>query len=748
MNFTKYLKYTIGITWVILLVVLISITVVEKLYDAEFAHEQLYSSSWFLFTWCAFTFMSCVYIMRRKLYRRRTALMLHFSLVVILLGALCTWCFSESGRIKLSMEQSTDQFTGDDDNVYKLPFTITLKDFKIEYYKGTSTPMDFISTVNVKHHDGSDVEEGVISMNNIYSCDNYRFYQTGYDEENTILSVSHDPYGITITYTGYVLLLISMIMYLVSKKSRFRLLLGKTVAKGSTFVVMAFMMMYGTNVSAAERTMPEVLPQEVASSFGDMYIFYNERVCPMQTFAREFTRKIYGKDTYRGLTAEQVLTGWIFYYDSWKREPIFKIKSSAVRDLMGIDGDYASIENYFTSQNIYCLEDNLNKIRHGEDVPDKRGFIEADEKFVIVSQVATGAAIKIFPHLMPDSNGLKWYSQVEKLPEDFDHKEWVFVRKSMDYLSEQAMMGSWDDAKHIIGKIKEYQEKKAGDMLPSESKIKAEKLYNSIEYTSFLAMSVLFVAIVVLVLLCRNIIKNNTGSKKVSIVTDIITLIAWLYLTMLMYLRYLISDHLPLSNGYETMQFMAWCTLLLTMIFRNKYIFIRPFGLLITGFALLVSMLGISNPQITPLMPVLSSPLLSIHVMVIMIAYALLSFIMLNGVMALVIYNLRGRNDEILISFKETSEMLLYPAVFLLAIGIFIGAVWANVSWGRYWGWDPKETWALITMLIYAMAIHSESFGWFRKPMFFHIFSILAFLSVLITYFGVNFILGGMHSYA
>ena len=747
MNFTKFLKYTVGIIWVLILLVLMSITVVEKVYDAEFAQQQLYSSSAFLILWCLFTLLSCIYILRRKLYRRRIVLMLHFSLLVILLGALGTWCLAERGRIHLSAGQSTSEFIGDDEQTYKLPFELSLKDFQIDYYKGTSTPMDFVSRVEVRRADGRS-EEGVISMNNIFSCDNYRFYQTGYDEENTILSVSYDPYGIAITYTGYVLLLISMIMFLFSRQSRFRVLLTKAVGKKYSYLLLSLFMLSCPRVSAAETEMPDVLPKEIAARFGDMYIFYNERVCPVQTFAREFTRKIYGSDTYRGLTAEQVLTGWIFYYDSWKYEPVFKIKSSTVCDMMGIDGSYASLQNFFNSQNIYTLQESLDKIHKGDEIADKRGIIEADEKFVIVSQVATGAAMKIYPHVMPGGRGLKWYSQVEHLPEELDHKEWVFVRKSMDYLNEQILMQRWDDALHIMDKIKEYQVKKSGGMLPPESVVKAEKLYNNIEYTSFLAIFVMVVGLLLLVAICVSLIKNKHTGKKVLVVTDVITVLAWGYLSLIMYLRGHISGHLPLSNGYETMQFMAWCTLLLTAIFRNRYVFIRPFGLIITAFALLVSMLGISNPQITPLMPVLASPLLSVHVMVIMIAYALLSFVMLNGVMALVLYNARGKDINVLQSFKDSSELLLYPAVFLLATGIFIGAVWANVSWGRYWGWDPKETWALITMLIYAMALHSESFGWFRKPMFFHIFSIVAFLSVLITYFGVNFMLGGMHSYA
>ena len=227
--------------------------------------------------------------------------------------------------------------------------------------------------------------------------------------------------------------------------------------------------------------------------------------------------------------------------------------------------------------------------------------------------------------------------------------------------------------------------------------------------------------------------------------------VLWLllaYLSLHIGLRYYVSGHIPLANGYETMQFMSWCSVVLTLMMGKRLRMALPFGLLIAGFTLLVAMLGEASPRITQLMPVLQSPLLSIHVMVIMLSYTLLAFIMLNGITAVVLRLLRNDADEEIEYLYVVSRIMLYPAVMLLAIGIFIGAIWANVSWGRYWGWDPKEVWALVTMLIYAAMIHCASLRALRNPMTFHILSIIAFLAVLITSFGVNFFLGGMHSYA
>jgi ABC-type transport system involved in cytochrome c biogenesis permease subunit len=224
----------------------------------------------------------------------------------------------------------------------------------------------------------------------------------------------------------------------------------------------------------------------------------------------------------------------------------------------------------------------------------------------------------------------------------------------------------------------------------------------------------------------------------------IILVLSLAYLTTSLVLRWIISGHVPMSNGFETMQFMAWVTMVLTLLFQRKMVLVLPFGILTAGLALMVASFGESNPQITQLMPVLASPLLSIHVAVIMMAYALLAFLMLGGVMALTL----RRDHNMVERLHVVGQIILYPAVFLLTTGVFIGAIWANVSWGTYWSWDPKETWALITLIVYALPLHSRSLKAFSKPMFFHYYCIIAFLSVIITYFGVNFILGGMHSYA
>ena len=195
------------------------------------------------------------------------------------------------------------------------------------------------------------------------------------------------------------------------------------------------------------------------------------------------------------------------------------------------------------------------------------------------------------------------------------------------------------------------------------------------------------------------------------------------------------------------MQFLALCALVTAVALCRRFSFAIPFGFILTGFTLLVANISKMDPQITQLMPVLVSPWLSAHVSVIMIAYCLLAFIMLDGVLALILISHENCTEQVK-QLTLLSRLLLYPAVFLLTIGIFLGAVWANVSWGRYWAWDPKEVWALVAFMVYGAAFHRRTLPWLRRPLAFHLYMVAAFLVVLMTYFGVNYLLGGMHSYA
>ncbi|WP_368334462.1 cytochrome c biogenesis protein [Phocaeicola dorei] len=747
----KLLKRTAFSLLGILLLILTIATILEKIYGTDFVNEYIYSSVPFVILWGVTAITSLLYIIKSKLHRQPVIFLLHLSLLFILAGAFTTWIYGEQGTMRVRQGEQQTSFTDSKGISHQLPFSITLNQFEIIYYKGTLAPMDFISHISVADKDCHRQIQGKVSMNHIFSYQHYRFYQSGYSEDNegSVFSVSHDPYGIGITYAGYTLLLLSTVFFFFSPQSRFRQLLKSPLLHRSlTVILLLFAFSLNSNFLKANSTSPKVLPREVAEHFGDLYILYNNRICPLQTFARDFTVKLYGSSSYKGLTPEEVLTGWLFYYDSWKNEPIIRIKSNEARKLLEIEGNYARLKDYISTINEYKLEKMMNHIRSGEQVTDKRGIEEADEKFNIINLVCTGAMRKIFPCRNIAGKTLEWYSQSDQLPQDMDNDKWVFIRKSMSYVNEMIVMKKYNDACLLLEKIKKYQQKECDGLLPADNKFKAEKIYNQFDYSKSVAMACICIGLICFIYYCHCMASQKRTSRKAIIILNILLWIVFTYLSAAICLRGYVSNHLPLSNGFETMQFMAWCTLLLTFLLQRKFAMLLPFGFLLCGLTLMVSMLGESNPQITQLMPVLQSPLLSIHVVVIMIAYSLLAFIMLNGVTAVILHQSQKECKEQIERLQIISQIILYPAIFLLAIGIFIGAVWANVSWGRYWGWDPKEVWALITMLVYALALHPRSLPWFHRTMFFHVFCITAFITVLITYFGVNFLLGGMHSYA
>lgn len=732
--FMKTLKSISFVGLILILLVLALATVVEKVCGTDVARLLVYDSWAFFALWSLIAVAGFIYVLRSKM--RLSSLLLHFALLLILIGAAVTWLFAEHGKIRLEQGKTMNICTMNDSTTFELPFSMALKEFKIDYYPGTSAPMDFISVLKVV--EGKESMQGQVSMNQIFSHKGYRFCQNGYEPEHdvTILSVSHDPWGIGITYAGYALLLLASLWLLIDRNGRFRQLLRSQLLKGGALVLFVL-------VSLSSNAAPRVLPKDVAERMGDIVILHNDRMSTFETFARDFTKKLCGRNSYNGYSAMQVVTGWMFYYDDWKREPMIKIKSGEVRRMLKTDGKMVSLADFISPTEGYLLDSEIKQLMHGASVVDAKGVQQADEKFQIATMVATGSAIKIFP--VRYKGLLSWYSQVSQdIPEDIEENKWIFVNKGLNYLNELVVKQDWTNCSEFIDKFKAYQEKEAATDMPSAGKLKAEKCFNSLDYTFYIGIASLLIGIAVFFYSTRLVAKGKTLANRLYWSLYIIGVGFFIFLSVYLGLLWYVAEHIPMSNGPETMLMMSWISLLMMLCFARRFMLCLPFGFLVSGLTIMVAMMGDTNPAITPLMPVLQSPLLSIHVAVIMMAYALLAFLMFNGVMAL---SLR-RHEEQVKRLYVIGQMLLVPAVLLLAIGIFVGAIWANVSWGTYWSWDPKETWALITFIVYAMSLHTKSLSAFSRPMFFHVFCVCAFLSVLITYFGVNFLLGGMHSYA
>ena len=723
---------------ILMLAVLATATVVEKIGGTATAREWFYDNLAFVILWAVIAVSAGCYMVLRKVHKRVSVFILHLALLVILAGAGITWFTAERGKMQATDSQPVNTFTSTQGKTHTLPFSVTLQSFDIKTYPGTQAPMDFVSCIEVQGPDGVKTT-GTVSMNKVFSHQGYRFYQSGYDAQGrgAIFTVAHDPWGIGVTYAGYALLLVGMMAVLVDRKTAFcALLRHPAIRRGAAAIIM-------TAAALTANAQPQTLPRDLAAEMGDLYILWGDRVCPFQTFAQQFTAKLYGKSTYKGLTAEQVATGWIFHFDDWKSEPMIKVKNGNVRQLLGIKGRYASLEDFYRTVSTGAMRSAIDSLQHVGDDATIRALGEADEHYQVANMVAAGTLVKIFP--LNYHGSLQWYSHgAMDIPDDIDDGKWLFIRNGMDYLYEKIACNDWEGARQFITKLKKYQIKECGKQLPSDTRFKAEKLYNGMQWDRPLSMALATMGIILFVMACRCVARSRWLPRWARIGATVVLVLALVYLTTALALRWIVSGHVPMSNGFETMQFMAWATVLITLVLSRRSMLVLPFGMLTAGLALMVASFGESNPQITQLMPVLVSPLLSIHVAVIMIAYALLAFLMLGGVMALVL-----RRDKAMVErLHVVSQIILYPAVFLLTVGVFIGAIWANVSWGSYWSWDPKEVWALITLIIYALPLHKQSLPLFNKPLFFHGYCIVAFLSVLITYFGVNFILGGMHSYA
>ena len=472
-------------------------------------------------------------------------------------------------------------------------------------------------------------------------------------------------------------------------------------------------------------------------------MLYNSRITPINTVATSFVTKLCGKPTWDGLSSNQVFAGWIFDVPYWETVKMIEIKEKKAQELLGINGKWASFDDFWDNYNNYKLDAPLKKAYKDGGTKLQKQLRDADEKFNIIRMLYGGEMRKMFPYT--DKQGhMQWFAPGQPLGNlKLDEKELVFIKKSMDYLAESIITGDKARAEEIAKKIYSYQHVRGKAVVPTKFRIYTETFYNKINAQRLPVM--LYLTLSLLLAIVSTLSLNDEKQKKTRLVSSVLTWVMLIHTTLLLALRWFVSGHLPMSNGYETMQFMAWATLIVTLVMQKRFLPVKQFGPLLSSFALLVAMITDGNPQITQLMPVLQSPLLSVHVMVIMFSYALFGLTALIGLQGLIAHHRKQEEKEQ--QLAALSQFLLYPAVALIAIGIFIGAIWANVSWGRYWSWDSKETWALITMLIYSAPLHAD-IKWLRKAQHMHIYMLLAFLSVLMTYFGVNYFLSGMHSYA
>lgn len=760
------LKTVIISSYVATIIVMIAATVVDKAIRPGFADTLIYSSWWFTAIWAVLGVAAAAYIARSKMRRRPALFVLHASLLLILAGALVTWLTATRGMIHARQGEPTTILMREDGRTDKLPFTLRLDKFEVVNYPGTDTPMDYVSHVTLTDTAHADAPVSTsISMNNIASLHGYRLYQASYDADGlgTILSVSHDPAGIAITYAGYALLFLSLILILVLPGETFRRSLralrqmsGQAGGKAAliALAISALPQAAGAQSQLTEPDVAGAMPACAAEAYGDLMCYYGGRVCPLQTVARDFTAKIYGRDTYMGLTSEQVLMGWTLDAPRWTQARMVRIKRSAA-EALGIGETLASYADLAQKP----IGRKAEEARNGGRRNTARALDEAEEKVGIVRMLFAGEMLKVFP--LPDSTGrIAWYSPADEPPAGTGEATRAFVRGIFSQAIGALAARDTAGMEAVAGKIAEFQRiavaaaggVRAG-VVPSEGRLRAEKACNDLCVTRPLAMALTAIGII-LFFVVTYLWGRGITSRAMRMFTGSLSAflgIVGAYLLAMFCLRWYAGAHLPLGNGQETMHFMSLCVIALALVATRSMALALPFGYLMSGLTLMVATFGASNPQVTNLVPVLSSPLLSVHVCLVMASYTLFAFMALNGAAAIVISRYAGGSGNAadrVATLAAISRAILTPSVALLAAGIFVGAIWANQSWGRYWGWDPKEVWALITMMVYAVPLHASMAKGLAKPIALHVFLLAAFACVLMTYFGVNYLLGGMHSYA
>lgn len=666
----------------------------------------IYSRWWFIVILAMLGLGTLARIVNEKMWQRPSLLLTHTSILLILLGGGLTTWVGRHGSVKLMPGVATCEFETEHSGVKQLPFSITLDQFEIISYTGTQSPMDFVSHVTV------DGERQTISMNNILRHKGYRFYQEDYgDDGSSTLSVSHDPWGIAVTYCGYVMLIAGLLWLMFDPRGQYRRLLKKAA--------IALLLLLPVTASAT----PNTLPRQTADKMGQLHVLYKGRVCPLQTLAKDFTTKLTGNATYHGLTPEQVLSGYLFYYYEWVDEPAIKVKRGQWMQAYGLEASRASMSQLMFLDTITVTPATDKSLR------------ATAERQNLVKMLQSGKLLKIYP--VTDSTGtLNWYGQSDNLPLNTNNDEYIFVRRSLSYFQELVAKGDFAGLEAAFDKTRQYQEKR---YTPVKARVRAERMYNALTTGRWLAMACITVGLLAfaysLVCRVRKDSKTRTMPKWMTVSATIWVALLTAFILLIFVLRWIAGGHAPMAGGFDSMNLMAFVIGIVALTFSRRYPEALPAGMLTMGFCLLAAMMSGSNPPVTNLMPVLNSPLLTLHVTVIMCSYALFFFIMMGG-----IAGLATGSEE----YRKLNLMLLYPAVALLALGIIIGAVWANISWGHYWAWDPKEVWALITLLVYAIPLYDNVLNGKKA---FYIYCIAAFLSVIITYFGVNMILGGMHSY-
>ena len=661
----------------------------------------------------------------------------------------------------------------------QLPFSIKLNDFQLDRYPGSESPKSYASEVTVM--DNGNNFDFRIFMNHILIHKGYKFFQSSYritdDYEETHLSVNHDAVGTWVTYIGYSFLYTGLIMILFSKTSRFadlRKMLNKIKKKKAALSLLVVLsagtifaqdnhIQHGLSKQKVDSILnAQLVTEQHAERFGSLVIQdENGRMKPVNTFTSELLRKVSKKDTYNEMDANQVAVSMVTNPRIWMSVPFIYIKSAntKVREMIGIprDQEYARLSDFFTNKGEYKLSQEVEKA-YKKKIKNKfeESVLNIDGRITILYQaIINGSIFKFFP-LQGDENN-KWFSYVEHKLAGFKGTDSLYVSNVIPLYANGLKLATTENdyskADEFLESIHKYQHKFGGAVMPSDRQIGLELFYNKYDIFKSLFMyymtAALFLFIVVIVQIFN---ASNLINKLVK--TGIFIIVAlFIYHTIGLAIRWYISGYAPWSNGYESMIYIAWATMLFGLVFGKKSALTVAATTFVTSMILMIAHWNWMDPSIGTLVPVLDSYWLMIHVSIIVGSYGPFTISMILGMLALILFAITTKKNKpkIDLAIKEITvinEMSLTIGLVMLTIGNFLGGMWANESWGRYWGWDPKETWALVSIMIYAFVLHMRLVPGLRSRFAFNMVAVFSFTTILMTYLGVNHLLSGLHSYA
>jgi cytochrome c-type biogenesis protein CcsB len=639
-----------------------------------------------------------------------------------------------------------------------LPFSIALTRFNMDRYPGSNSPASYESFVRLIDRERDVDMDYHIYMNHILNYRGYRFFQSSYDqdEKGTILSVNHDSWGTLFTYLGYFLMTLGMIISLFHKKGRFRILANQ-FAKVRASVFVFFFLLSAVRLSANDTIPVSPVPQHLAASFSTILVqSHDGRIKPMHTFANELVRKITGTSSYGEQKPEQIILGMMTYPSQWQKVPMIKITHEAYHGLqkfLDTEKKYVSFEDLIDPVAGYKLskvvQEAYSKAPQRRNKFDKE-VLKVDEVVNIAYMIYQGDLFRIFP--VRDDANHTWIES-KKADQYLNGEEALFVKGILSMYLTEIKKGDQEKADYYLQFIRDYQKKNSGDIYLSENRIKAEIMYNELNINYKLMIWYAILGFILLVIQFLALLIPKINIRLINQIAFYLLFLLFLGHSLGMGVRWYISGHAPWSDSYESMIYIAWASILAGLLFGRKSAFALSATAILSASLMSVAMMTWVNPEITNLVPVLKSYWLVLHVAVIISSYGFLGLGAFLGLFNLLIINFKTdknhlRLDKTVGELTIIIEMTLTLGLYLLSIGVFLGAIWANESWGRYWGWDSKETWSFVSMLIYGFVIHMRFIPGLKSKVVFNIASFFAFATILMTYFGVNFILTGLHSYA